>query len=65
MVSGNFCAVLMLMLCVAYRRTPFQRLSSAWTKDWHAIVELSMDDTKDKLVLKKISTAAKTALTPK
>lgn len=34
-------------------------------EDWDTIVELGVDDRKDDLVLKKISTAVKTALTRK
>lgn len=34
-------------------------------EDWDTIVELGVDDRKDDLVLKKISTATKTALTKK
>ena len=34
-------------------------------EDWDTIVELGVDDKRDELVLKKISTATKTALTRK
>jgi replication factor C subunit 1 len=34
-------------------------------EDWDTIVELGLDDKKDDLVLKKISTATKTTLTKK
>ena len=34
-------------------------------EDWDTIVELGVDDHKDELVLKKISTATKTSLTKK
>lgn len=34
-------------------------------EDWDTVVELGVDDLKDDLILKKISTATKTALTKK
>lgn len=34
-------------------------------EDWDAIIELGVDEKKDELVMKKISTATKTALTRK
>lgn len=34
-------------------------------EDWDTLIELGLDDYKDELVLKKISTATKTALTRK
>jgi Replication factor RFC1 C terminal domain len=34
-------------------------------EDWDTVVELGVDENKDDLVLKKISTATKTALTKK
>lgn len=34
-------------------------------EDWDTVVELGVDQNKDELILKKISTATKTALTKK
>lgn len=34
-------------------------------EDWDTLVELGLDDYKDEIILKKISTATKTAFTKK